>query len=119
MGKKKFKFKRNENGINIKVCCASCKRRKMTEECRLCELTSKEVKSSRRCKKWEMNSRLQNAGMGIGKVKSWRYLSYYRERYIEQREALIDGRITAAQIKSAIEIRKEYEEEYGSVFIDL
>ena len=120
MGKKKFKFKRNENGINIKVCCASCKFREFNQEGdRICGRIQKDVKASHHFKKWEHHEQLRNAGLGIGKVKSWKYLSYYRGLWIEQREALEARRIDGTMVKSAEEFRKEYEKEYGSVVVEI
>lgn len=116
----KKKYVRNEHGINIKVCCASCKLRKITSDrCRVCGLSGKKVKANHCCDQWEMSRRLQNAGMSGGKVKSYRYLTYHRKRWIEQREALTSGRITAAAILSAEDIREEYEQEHGSIYINL
>ena len=120
MGKKKFKFKRNENGINIKVCCASCKFREFSQEGeRICGRTKKDVKASHHCKKWELHNQLRNAGLGIGKVKRWRYLSYYRELWIAQRDALETGRIDGSKVKGVEDFRKEYEKEYGNIFIEI
>ena len=114
------KYVRNEHGINIKVCCASCKQRKITSDRgRVCGLSGNKVKAGNCCDQWEMNRRLQNAGMSGGQVKSWRYLSYYRERWTEQREALTSGRITAAAMLSAENIREKYEQEQGSIYINL
>lgn len=111
---------RNENGIVIKKCCASCKMRKLSLEAeRTCMLYKKEIESDDVCNRWELCPKLQNAGLGLGMVKSRRYLTYYRERWIEQRDALIEGRIDGKQIKNAGEIRKEYEKEFGSRFIKI
>ena len=114
------KYVRNEHGIDIKMCCASCKMRKITSDRgRVCCLSGNKVKAGHCCNQWEMSRRLQNAGMSGGQVKSWRYLSYYRERWAEQREALTSGRITAAAMLSAEDIREEYEQEHGSIYINL
>ena len=116
----KIEYVRNEHGINIKVCCASCKMRKITSQRgRVCGLRGNKVKAGNCCDRWEMNRRLQNAGMSGGQVKSWRYLSYYRERWTEQRSALLEGRITATQMLSVKEIRDEFETENGSIYINL
>ena len=115
----KKKYVRNEHGINIKVCCASCKLRKIeSDEGHVCGLNDKEVKACHRCKHWEMSRRLQNAGMSGGRIKSWRYLTYYRERWIAQREALIAGKITANEMLTVEDIRREYEQEFGSIYIN-
>ena len=106
----KNKYVRNEHGINIKVCCASCKLRKITSDRgRVCGLSGKKVKANHCCDQWEMSRRLQNAGMSGGQVKSYRYLTFYRKRWIEQRETLTSGRITAAAILSAEDIREASE----------
>ena len=117
---KRFKYERNENGINVKVCCASCKFREFEQEGdRICGRTQKYVVSSHRCKKWELHQQLRNAGQGIGKVKRWRYLSYYRELWIAQRDALETGRIDGSKVKGVEDFRKEYEKEYGKIFIEI
>ena len=115
----KRKFTRNEHGVKVTMCCASCKKRVITcEESRVCGLSGEQVSGSDRCEHWEMSRRLHNAGMSGGKVKSWRYLCYYRERWIQQREAVIAGRIEADEMLSVADIRKEFEQEHGSIFIN-
>ena len=112
-------FKKNEHGIYVKKCCASCMKRRITsEEGRICNLTKMQVEGSECCKNWGMSRRLQNAGMSDGRIKSWHYLSYYRMRWVAQRDALLEGRITAMQMLSAKEIRQEFEEKYGSIYIN-
>ena len=111
---------RNENGIMIKKCCASCKMRMMNSEAeRICMRYKKKIDSDDYCKKWVLSPKLQNAGLGLGKVKSRRYLTYFRERWIEQRDALIEGRIDGTQMRCAGEIRQEYDKEYGSIFVEI
>ena len=65
-----------------------------------------------------MSRRLQNAGMSGGLVKSWSYLCYYRERWIGQREDVIARRIKADEMLSTADIRKEFEQEHGSIYIN-
>ena len=115
----KRKFTRNEHGVKVKMCCASCQKRKITsEEGRVCGLSGKPVSGCHRCKHWEMSRRLQNAGMSGGLVKSWSYLCYYRERWIGQREDVIARRIKADEMLSTADIRKEFEQEHGSIYIN-
>ena len=116
----KKEFTRNVHGITVKKCCASCKLRKiMSDRGRVCSLNGKKVKAKHSCEQWEMSQRLQNAGMSGGRIKSWRYLTYYRERWIVQREELTAGRISAAAMLSVEEIRQEFEKEQGSIYINL
>ena len=115
----KKKYVRNEHGINIKVCCASCKQRQITsEQGRMCELKGCKVKGWQCCKQWEMNPLLQNAGMSGGQIKSRHYLSYYRERWTEQRKAVEAGRLQVDEMLSTKDIRREYEQEHGSIYIN-
>ena len=115
----KKQFTRNEHGVKVKMCCASCQKRKITsEEGRACGLSGKPVSGCNRCKHWEMSRRMQNAGMSGGQVKSWSYLCYYRERWIQQREDVIAGRIKADEMLSVADIRKEFEQEHGSIYIN-
>ena len=65
-----------------------------------------------------MSRRMQNAGMSGGLVKSWSYLCYCRERWIQQREAVIAGRIKADEMLSVADIRKVFAEEHGSIYIN-
>lgn len=115
----KKNYVRNEHGVKIKMCCASCRMRKVSsDEGRVCKLSGNPVKGCGCCNKWQMNQRLQNAGMSGGQIKSWRYLTYYRERWTEQREAVEAGRIQAVAVLSAKEIRMKFEQEHGSIYIN-
>lgn len=108
---------RNAFGIQVKCCCASCKKRKiLSEKGRVCSLNGEPVAGSHCCKYWEMNRRLQNAGISGGKVKSWCYLTYYRERWLRQREDYFARRLRPSELLSAGDFRKEFEREYGTIF---
>jgi hypothetical protein len=111
---------RNENGIMIKKCCASCKKRKLDNELgRSCSRHKVLVDSDDCCKKWVLSPKLNNAGNGIGKVKSRSYLNYYRKKWMQQIDALERGEIDGNQMKCAGEIREEYEREYGSIYVEI
>ena len=88
----KKQFFRNEHGVAIRMCCASCKMRRLTsDDSRVCKLTGRIVTRTRLCKQWVLAPRLQSAGRSGGRIKSWQYLSYYRERWSAQREAVEAG----------------------------
>lgn len=111
---------KNKYGIKIKKCCGSCLLRQIkNEEGRICKLSGESVKGSFLCENWVMHHRLENAGMGGGNVKSLKYLNYYRERWLKQQEDLVAKRITADAFVSAADIRKEFNELYGSEFINI
>lgn len=111
-------YARNEHGVKVKKCCASCKMREIKSEGgRICSLNGKPVEGSHCCKQWEMRRRMQNAGMSGGQIKSWRYLTYYRERWIQQRDAFYAKRIRPSELLSAKDFRKEFEKEHGSIYV--
>lgn len=110
---------RNRYGMEIRRCCASCKYRKITNDGRMCSKIDYEVASWQYCSQWEMHPKLQNAGEGNGKVKSLDYLNYHREKYLQQREDYYESKILATQIMSTEQIRKEYTEQKGSIYINI
>ena len=109
----------NQHGIPIKMCCASCSKRKVNnDEGRYCERNGTAVTGSQYCRKWVLSPLLQNAGKGGGQIKGIGYLNYYRERRIKQHNNLKAGRITANELLSAADIRREYEREHGSIYLN-
>ena len=110
---------KNRFGIEVLPCCASCGRRLINIEGRQCSLNGNPVAASDCCDHWEMEKGLQNAGRGGGKVKKCHYLVFYMERWLEQRHAYESGEISAAELRSDEDIRKEYEEEHGSIYINI
>lgn len=115
----KKQFVRNEHGVAIRMCCASCKMRRLTsDDSRVCKLTGRIVTRTRLCKQWVLAPRLQSAGRSGGRIKSRQYLSYYRERWSAQREAVEAGRIAVEELLSADDIRREFEAQFGSIYIN-
>ena len=111
---------RNRNGIEIKNYCASCRFRQISSQRgRFCNKHQKKVKAGGLCKQWEMNPGLEHAGDSGGQVKCAKYLDYYRKRWIGQREAVIAGKMKPEDMLTAEQIRKEYEQEHGSIFINI
>ncbi len=110
---------RNRYGIEICRCCASCKNRMVTNDGRMCSKIDYEVASWQYCSQWDVHPKLQNAGEGNGKVKSLVYLNYFRERYLLQIDEFLAGKILPTQRLSREEIRKEFSELYGSIYINI
>ena len=111
---------RNRNGIEIKKFCSSCKFRQIcSDKGRFCRKHQKTVKAGGLCEDWEMNPDLEHAGDSGGQVKCAKYLDYYRKRWLEQREAYEAGRLRAEDLLSTEQIRKEYNEQFGSEFINI
>ena len=61
---------RNEQGIKVRKCCASCQHKCIkTDGVRLCAAKMEQVKSNDRCKQWQMSEGLMNAGLSGGVVR--------------------------------------------------
>ena len=111
---------RNRNGIEIKKCCASCRFRQInSQRGRHCTEHKMKMEAGWLCKDWDMSPDLEHAGDSGGQVKCTKYLDYYRKRWLEQREAYEAGRLKAEDMLTAEQIRKEYNEQYGSEFINI
>lgn len=102
-------FFKNEFGVNIVKCCASCKHKEFGKTgTRVCTNGEGEVKPSYLCSDWEMSERLAKAGKGGGPVKKARYLQYVLN-YEQPKEPQYHVPLKA--------IRAEYEKLYGSIYI--
>ena len=66
---------RNDHGIEIRECCASCKFKDLTRlmSSRFCLQHHKKVKPRGHCKEWAMSEQMEAAGSGRGKVKKKAY----------------------------------------------
>lgn len=60
---------RNCHGIEVKLCCASCEHRKLTNKGRRCGISGETVGSGYCCSNWELSDGMLNAGMGGGVVR--------------------------------------------------
>ena len=113
-------FTTNQHDIPIKMCCASCRRRMINNgEGRYCERSGDPVEGCQYCRKWRLPPKLQNAGKGGGRVKSIRYLKFYQERKIKLNNSLKACRIKNDELPSTAEIRREYELEHGSIYLNI
>ena len=116
---KEKEFVRNAFGCCIRKCCASCKNRKLlrTVSQRMCTKHEMEVRSDYVCSLWAMSQQMKAAGCSRGKVKRKEYLLYVfttrrREMKAEQRgETVVE--------KSIAELRSEFEEQYGSIYVEM
>ena len=110
---------RNQFDIEIQKLCGSCAKRTILQMGRVCSLTGETVECGGLCEGWVLSPKLQNAGRGGGRVKSLKYLNYYRERWLKQQEDLVAKQITADAFASAEDIRKDYEHEHGSIYLNI
>ena len=111
---------KNQHGIEIRECCASCKFKDLTRliSSRFCLQHHKSVKPRGHCKEWAMSEQMEAAGSGRGKVKKKAYLKYVLQ--VREDESLAD-QLGLSQFphKSIDQIRKDFEEKNGSVFLSL
>ena len=84
-------FKRNNYGILIVKCCASCvNAHSKGDDKRYCSLGGRAHNSDYYCgKHWVMKEGLKNAGKGGGKVKKKQYFDYINKYGIHHEEDYI------------------------------
>ena len=115
----KKEFTRNTHGIVVKKCCASCAYKELSKAdvLRYCVRHEKEVSSSGLCSLWEMSKQAQLAGWSQGQVKRKEYLMYLVTECENRKLAIQLGlRIEA---KSIEEMRAKFEQEQGSIYINI
>ena len=113
------KYVRNVHGITVKKCCASCAYKDLSKanHVRFCTQRKKEVKSCGRRSLWEMSKQAQLAGWSQGRVKRKEYLEYLLTECEDWKLATQLG--LHIEAKSIEEIRVKFEQEQGSIYINL
>ena len=110
---------KNDFGVAVKKCCMSCAHRDCTRlwGTRYCNELHVEVGRYTACGQWQMSDQMKAAGKGGGKIKRRRYLAYLAS--IREEEALA-RQLGAGFLPKSIEaIRREFEQEHGSIFINI
>ena len=109
---------RNSHGIEIRQCCASCRYKDLTRliNSRYCTEHHKGVKPKHCCERWALSEQLEAAGSGRGKVKHRAYLRYLIE--VREDESLADQLGISFPHKSIDQIRQEFENKNGSIYIE-
>ena len=109
---------RNSHGIEIRQCCASCRYKDLTRliNSRYCTEHHKGVKPKDCCERWALSEQLVAAGSGRGKVKRKAYLRYLME--VREDESLADQLGIQFPHKTIDQIRQEYENKNGSIYIE-
>lgn len=118
--KRVFRFKMNPQFITVKKCCASCAFRGYAKdlEMRRCKLHHADVKPQNVCRKWQMNKQMELAGTpGDGQVKSREYLMFVLE--VREREHLAEEEGQQVDVKTTEEIRELFEQEQGSIYVNI
>ena len=109
---------RNQHGIEIKECCASCKHKDLTRlmSSRFCLQHHKSVKPRGHCIQWAMSEQMEAAGSGRGKVKKKAYLKYVLA--VREDESLADQLGIKSPHKTLEQIRQDFEEKNGSIYME-
>ena len=109
---------KNKYGIEVKECCASCKHKDLTRliSSRFCLKRHKSVKPKSHCQQWEMSEQMEAAGSGRGMVKKKAYLKYVLE--VREDERLAEQLKIQFPHKSIEQIRKDFEERNGSIYVE-
>ena len=109
---------RNQHGIEVRECCASCRHKDLTKlaTARFCQLHHKSVKARGWCEQWKMSEQLEAAGSAGGKIKKQAYLKYLLQVREDESLSLQQGILKPH--KSLEQIRKEFEEKNGSIYVE-
>lgn len=114
---KKF-FVRNQHGVSVCKCCASCAHKRLDKNFRICMKGEGQVPSYYYCPNWEMNEVFSIAGKGDGMVKKDDYLRFALD--IITREEIEALRASANKLiftRTTIpEIRNMYKKKYGTIY---
>lgn len=110
---------KNKYGIKVSMCCASCHFKESTRlmTTRHCMKLNKEVTPLGVCEHWRMNKQLNQVGSTQGQIKRREYLMYLIYVRVKEQEMLDKGDKVVP--KNIAEIRKEYEKEHGSIYLNL
>lgn len=109
----------NKYGMRIGKCCASCKFKESTrlQLTRHCTRLNKEVDPLGVCECWKMSRQLRKLEFTQGKVKSREYLMHLVD--VRVKEAELKERGEQVTPKIIVEIRAEFEQEHGSIYINI
>ena len=115
----KKEFTKNIHGKIVKKCCASCAYKDLSKanHTRYCTQRKKEVKACGHCRLWEMSKQAQMAGWSQGRVKRKEYLEYLLRECEDWKLATQLG--LHVKMKSIEELRVKFEQEQGSIYINL
>jgi hypothetical protein len=110
---------RNAYDIVIRRRCTSCAHKDLTraKTVRRCTLRHVAVDAGYCCQLWRLSEQLRQAGLGLGRVKRLDYLKYVLD--IRSEEAKNEELGIAFEHKSIEQIRKDFEEKNGSIFLSL
>ena len=103
-------FTRNQHGVQIRKCCASCQHKMYSDddELRCCALTNCEHLRCHLCEDWRLARGFKKAGNSGGMIKRVEYLEFLAD---------IRAKETKDEQRSIEDIRAEFEKEHGSIYL--
>ena len=108
---------RNDQGIKVKKCCASCIYRGiLADGSRVCNLMQIMREGKDKCPSWELAPGRRNAGKPEGRVKEKQYLRYVLTTRELESIAIQEGRLQEIDRASIEDIREQYREQHGSEY---
>lgn len=106
---------RNQHGIEIKMCCASCQHKVCNHDgSRVCSKMRLKVEQQFCCKEWTLaEESFSKAGRSGGKVKRREYLMFVFETRMQEQEAIDKGEMTPDEQATLDSLRRRFEEQTG------
>ena len=110
---------RNARGIRVRKICASCQFRCIEDDgTRSCQRTNQPVDQCDRCKLWQMSQGTKNAGISRYGIKRREYLAFVLNVRFAEDEALKKGTLKEEDCKPVEELRRQFEETSGSIYVN-
>ena len=110
----------NAHHIEIKVCCASCGYKQVSNAgVRMCRLLRERVPSSHFCADYELSRGMQNAGLRDGLVKRKEYLDFVRMTLLDELREVMAGQRLSSQRTTLDDLRSQWEKAHGSIYVEL
>ena len=113
-------YSENEYGMIVKRCCASCEHKALTGKLRYrkCMKHLCKTKAHNVCSDWAMSEQMKLAGTpGDGRVKRKEYQMFLMS--VREAERLAEKQGQNVQEKEVEEIRALFEQEHGSIYINI
>lgn len=105
--------------LRIKKECRSCKFKCLEWDSRRnCQLTDLRVEPTGACADWEMSDCLMKMGRSLGTVKSKAYLDFVQRKRLAEDVLMEQGLIGEEDRQPVEELRQEYMEKYGSIYVN-
>ena len=112
-------YSENEYGMSVKKCCASCVYKDLTGKLRYrkCLKHLCLTKAHNVCSDWEMNFPSRQAGASEGKVKRREYQMFLLE--VREAEIKAEEQGQQVEVKTIEEIRQLFEQEHGTIYMNI